>query len=105
MAYFCYRTGLTHGVNGKKYFLILIYLKATKKRSDGTYLNWKERKTDSAPRPSKANDRTIFLLIFFKILFPRSHAKFWPHSASKYVPFTLLVCVRPYVTKWEDEAL
>ena len=70
-----------------------------------TYLNWKEWKTDSAAKPSKANDLKIFLINFFKILFPRSHVKFWPQLASKYVSFTLLVCVRPYVTKWEDEAL
>ena len=70
-----------------------------------TYLNWKERKTDLVARPSKANDLNFFLLIFFKTLFPRSHVKFWPQLAGKYVLFTLLVCVRPYVTKWEDEAL
>ena len=46
-----------------------------------------------------------FFLIKFLILFPRSHVKFWPQLASKYVSFTLLVCVRAYVTKWEDEAL
>ena len=55
-----------------------------------TYLNWKERKTDSAAKPSKANDLKIFLINFFKILFPRSHVKFWPQLASKYVSFTLL---------------
>ena len=40
----------------KKYILILTYLKATKKRTDVTYLNWKDRKTDSVAKPSKAND-------------------------------------------------
>ena len=49
----------------KKYLLIIIYLKATKKRSDVTYLNWKERKTDSAAKPSKADDLKFFLLTFF----------------------------------------
>ena len=64
-----YRAGLTHGVNGKKYILILFYLKAAKKRSDMTYLNWKERKTDSAAKPSKANDLKIFLINFFSFYF------------------------------------
>ena len=50
----------------KKYLLILIYLKATKKRIDVTYLNWKERKTDSAAKPSTANDLKIVLTIFLK---------------------------------------
>ena len=49
----------------KKYLLILIYLKARKKRSNVTYLNWKEMKTDSAAKPSKANDLKIVHIILF----------------------------------------
>ena len=53
----------------KRYILILTYLKATKKRSDVTYLNWKVRKTYSAENPSKANDLKIFLINLFKFYF------------------------------------
>ena len=69
VAYSCYRAGLTHGVNGKKVHFNFNLVKShnLKKRSDVTraYLNWKERKTDSAGTTSKANDLKIFLFIIF----------------------------------------
>ena len=88
----------------KNYLLVLIYLKATKKRNDATYLNWKEKRTDSAAKPCKTNGRKIFLNHFFNFISLLS-CKCWPQLASKYASFTLLVYVRPYLTKWEDETL
>ena len=67
------------------------------------HLNWEEKKADSVAKPSKTNDRKISLIHFFFI--SSLSCKFWPQLASKYASFTLLVYVRPYLTKWEDETL
>ena len=68
-----------------------------------TYLNWKGKKTDSAAKPSKTNGLKFFLFIFY-FIFSLSF-KFWPQLASKYALVTILLYVRPYLTKWEDETL
>ena len=43
----------------------------------------------------------FFLFILYSI--SSLSCKFWPQLAGKYASFTLLVYVRPYLTKWEDE--
>ena len=67
------------------------------------HLNWKEKKADSVAKPSKTNERKISLPFFFFV--SSLSCKFWTQLASKYASFTLLVYVRPYLTKWEDETL
>ena len=82
MAFSCYRAGSHIKLTEKNYLLVLICLKATKKGNDVTYLNWKEKRTDSAAKPSKTNGRKIFLINVFYFTSLLS-CKCWPQLASK----------------------